>query len=355
LEKEIEIKSFGSIQGIAVNEYTLSNENGMRVSFLNYGGTVTKIMTPDKNGVLGNVILGLDCLDDYLQPTNPFLGSLIGRYANRIGGARFTLNDCVYKLNANDHDNTLHGGIKGFDKVIWEAQILPAENAVRLQYISEDGEEGFPGKLHSQVKYTLTQDNAFVIEYLATTNAPTPVCLTSHAYFNLSAGEQDTILNHELCLHANQFIPVNEKAIPTGKMVDVQNTPMDFTSPKLIGTTINNVKGGYDHSWVLNKNKQAFYKNNQALVLAAEVNDAASGRFLSMYTTEPAVQMYTGNYLDGSFAAQNGKWIFKKQGALCLEAQHYPDSPNQPHFPNTILHPGETYAQTTVYQFSVKP
>ncbi|HEX3024976.1 MAG TPA: aldose epimerase family protein [Chitinophagaceae bacterium] len=343
----IEIKTFGRIADQEIIHYTITNASGMKVSLINYGGTLTEIITKDKNGKEGNVILRYDSLEGYLQKTNPFFGALVGRYANRIAKATFTLNNTVYNLAANDHGNTLHGGLKGFDKVIWQAESLKGDSSIKLTYISKDGEEGFPGTLTAVVVYTLRSDNALQIDYTATTDKPTPVNLTNHAYFNLSAGTDSTILHHQLQLNAARYTPVDNKLIPIGKIDSVKNTAMDFSVPKEVGRDIDSVEGGYDHNWILNK-------TGNELSLAATVYHSASGRLLEMFTTEPGVQFYSGNFLDGTLTAGKGTRKYVKHGALCLEAQHYPDSPNQPAFPNTILKPGETYRQTTVYKFSIK-
>jgi aldose 1-epimerase len=340
-------KIFGWIGDQEINEYTIENNNGMRVSIINYGGAITEITTVDKNGESGNVVLRFDNLTDYLKKENPYLGPLIGRYANRIGAAKFAINNNHYNLEANDNNNTLHGGFSGFDKAVWEVTTIPTQGALQLNYFSKDGEGGFPGDINVQVTYALNNDNAFTIGYEATTNKPTPVSLTSHAYFNLSAGLQSNVLNHSLHLNAQKFIPVNAQLIPTGEILSVANSPMDFTNAHFVGDQISHVKGGYDHSWILDK-------QNTELSLAATVYEPVSGRFLKMYTTEPAVQFYSGNFLDGTLGCNNGATKFEQYGALCLEAQRFPDSPNQANFPNTILIPGEVYHQTTIYQFSVK-
>lgn len=337
---------FGNYEGKPVTEYTLTNANGMQVSIINYGGTVTKIITPDKNGNMGDVILGYKSLDGYLQKANPYFGALIGRYANRIANAKFTLDGKTYQLAANDHGNSLHGGNKGFDKVWWDVK-KQSDSSLLLSYTSKDGEEGYPGTLNVQVVYTLTADNALKIDYTATTDKPTPVNLTNHSYFNLSAGKDSTIENHELWINADKYTPVNDVLIPTGKIVDVKNTPMDFTTPKKIGKDLSQVKGGYDHNWVLNR------KGND-LEKVATVYEPNSGRFLEVFTTEPGLQFYSGNFLDGTLTGTINGEKYVQHGALCLEAQHFPNSPNVPSFPNTILKPGETYKQTTAYKFSTK-
>jgi aldose 1-epimerase len=280
-----------------------------------------------------------------MQKGNPFIGATIGRYANRIANAKFTLEGKAYTLAPNDNGNTLHGGVKGFDKRVWIAS--PSDKSVKLIYDSKDGEEGYPGNLHAEVVYTLTDSNELKIEYTATTDKPTPVNLTNHSYFNLSAGKSATIEDHELMINAAKFTPVNDKLIPVGKHDDVKGTPMDFTSAKKIGKDLAAVKGGFDHNWVLNK-------SGNELSLTATLYDPASGRFMEMYTTEPGVQFYSGNFLDGTLTGARGGISYVKHAGLCLEAQHFPDSPNQPSFPGTVLKPGETYRQTTIYKFSAK-
>jgi aldose 1-epimerase len=339
-------KSFGNYENQPVTEYTLTNSSGMQVTILNYGGTVTKIIVPDKNGNPGDVVLGFDSFDGYLQKNNPFFGSLVGRYANRIANGKFTLDGKTYTLAGNDHGNSLHGGNKGYDKVIWNAEKL-GETSLKLTYQSKDGEEGYPGNLTAQVIYTLGSDNSLKLDYTATTDKATPVNLTSHCYFNLSAGKDSTILNHHLQINADKYTPVNDQLIPTGKIADVKGTSMDFTTAKAIGRDIQNVKGGYDHNWVLNKTGNGLEK-------VVSLYDSASGRFMEVFTTEPGIQFYSGNFLNGTLLHTKNGQKYIKHGALCLETQHYPDSPNEPSFPSTILKPGETYRHTTVYKFSVK-
>jgi aldose 1-epimerase len=339
-------RSFGLLDGQPVTQYTLANSNGMQVSIINYGGTVTNILVPDRDKKMGDVVLGFDSLPGYLQKTNPYFGCLVGRYANRIDKGKFTIDGKAYQLPLNDHGlNTLHGGVKGFDKVVWQATKL-SDSSLQLTYTSKDGEEGFPGNLKAVVVYTLTAANELKIAYSATTDQPTPVNLTNHSYFNLSAGKEPTILNHELWINANQFTEVNEQLIPTGKSPDVKGGPMDFTAAKPIGRDIAAVKGGYDHNWLLNKKANGLEK-------AVTLYDPASGRQLEVFTTEPGIQFYTGNFLDSTLKGKNN-WVYAQHAALCLETQHYPDSPNQPSFPGTILKPGETYTHTTVFRFSVK-
>jgi aldose 1-epimerase len=336
---------YGMIGADSVFQYTLTNKNGMIVKILNYGGTVTDIITPDKNGKMGDVILGYESLDGYLQTGNPYFGCLVGRYGNRIANAKFTLDGKEYTLAANNGPNSLHGGLKGFDKVIWTVK-LATDSSVLLSYLSKDGEEGYPGNLSVDVMYSLGQDNSLKIEYAAVTDKATPLNLTNHCYFNLSAGADSTILDHELMLKADKYTPVNETLIPTGKIDDVRGTPMDFTSAKKIGKDLASVKGGYDHNWVLNR-------SGNDLELIASVYHVGSGRYMEVYTTQPGIQFYTGNFLDGTLKNTRGGVKYVQHAALCLETQHFPDSPNQPSFPNTILKPGETYHHTTVYKFSV--
>ena len=341
--------SYGEVDGEKVVQYTLTNPSGMIVKILNYGGTVTDIIVPDKNGKQGNVVLGFDSLSGYLQTGNPYFGCLVGRYANRIANAKFTLDGREYTLAANNDGNSLHGGLKGFDKRVWKASDINTDSisSIKFSYDSKDMEEGYPGNLHTEVVYTLTKDNALKIEYTATTDKPTPVNLTNHCYFNLSAGTDSTILDHELMLRAQQYTPVNDKLIPTGKIDTVRGNAMDFTSAKKIGKDIAQVAGGYDHNWVFQKPENRFD-------MVASLYHEPSGRFMEVYTTEPGIQFYSGNFLNGTLQHTRGGMKYVKHAGLCLETQHFPDSPNQPAFPNTILKPGDTYQHITVYKFSVK-
>jgi aldose 1-epimerase len=340
---------YGMIGTDSVFQYTLTNKSGMVVKILNYGGTVTDILTPDKNGKLGDVVLGYESLDGYRQTGNPYFGVLVGRYANRIANAKFTLDGKEYTLAANNNGNTLHGGLKGFDKVIWTVKSFN-DSSLSLSYLSKDGEEGYPGNLTADVVYSLGDDNSLKIDYAAVTDKATPVNLTNHCYFNLSAGTDSTILDHELMLNASKYTPVNDKLIPTGKIDDVKGTPMDFTTAKKIGRDIAQVPGadpgGYDHNWVINPMEKA--------VAIASVYHAPSGRYMEVLTSQPGIQFYSGNFLDGTLKNTRGGMKYVQHAGLCLETQHFPDSPNQPGFPNTILKPGETYHHTTVYKFSVK-
>jgi aldose 1-epimerase len=292
---------------------------------------------------MGNVILGYDSLAGYLQTGNPYFGCLVGRYANRIANAKFTLDGKEYTLAPNNNGNTLHGGNKGFDKVIWTVKSF-TDTSILLSYLNKDGEEGYPGSLSSDVMYSLDNDNSLKIDYVAVTDKATPVNLTNHCYFNLSAGADSTILDHELMLKAEEYTPVNDKLIPTGKIDKVRGTPMDFTTPKKIGRDLAQVAGGYDHNWALNPDGD----------FCASLYHAASGRYMTVTTTEPGIQFYSGNFLDGTLKNTRGGAKYIKHAGLCLETQHFPDSPNQPSFPNTILKPGDTYHHTTVYKFSTK-
>jgi aldose 1-epimerase len=339
-------KPFGTADSMPVTEYTITNPNGMQVSILNYGGTVTKLMVPDKNKKMGDVVLGFDSLSGYLQSGNPYFGALIGRYGNRIAKGKFVLDNQTYQLPINNNGNTLHGGIKGFDKVVWQATKPAGDSSLLLTYLSKDGEQGFPGNLTVTVLYTLTADNGLEIAYNASTDKATPVNLTNHCYFNLSGGNEATVLNEDIMINASKYTAVDSLLIPTGQLPDVKGTPMDFTTPKAIGKEIAEVKGGYDHNWVLNK-------TGNGLELAATAYDAGSGRLMEVYTTEPGLQFYTGNFLDGTLKGKYGK-VYPQHAAFCMETQHFPDGPNQPAFPNTILKPGETYHHVTKYLFTVK-
>jgi aldose 1-epimerase len=344
----VDQKSFGQVDGKEVYQYTLTNPSGMVVKILNYGGTITQIITPDKNGIKGDVVLGFDSLSGYLQKNNPYIGASVGRYGNRIAHAKFKLDGKTYTLAVNNGPNSLHGGLKGFDKRVWNPTPAPGDSSCSLQlnYESADGEEGFPGNLKVQVVYSLLANNSLKIDYTATTDKATPINLTNHSYFNLSAGKDSIQFNHELRINADRFTEVDDQLIPTGKLPTVRGTPMDFTTAKKIGDDIIEVKGGYDHNYVLNK-------KTKDLTLAVTVHEPLSGRLMEMYTTEPGVQFYTGNFLDGTLIGKEGHRYVKHAG-FCLEAQHFPDSPNQPSFPSCILKPGDTYHQTTIYKFTVK-
>jgi|SRR6185437_11015384 len=337
---------WGTVDGKPVYLYTLVNDKGDTVTISNYGGTVTSFVTPDKNGKYSSVIIGFDSLAPYLQHP-PYFGALIGRYGNRIGDAKFSLDGTVYHLAANDGKNTLHGGIKGFDKVVWDASI-PNDTvpSLTLKYLSKDGEEGYPGNLNVTVTYTLTNDNGLKIDYSATTDKATPVNLTNHSYFNLSGDVHNSILDETLMIDADSYTPVDSTLIPTGEIKSVAGTPFDFRTPKKIGKDFADVKGGYDHNFVLNRKDSSLQK-------VASLSDSISGRTMDIYTTQPGLQFYTGNFLDGKFI-NRGNQPLTQHSALAVETQHFPDSPNKPNFPSTILKPGETYHEVTIYQVSVK-
>jgi aldose 1-epimerase len=340
-------KFYGTIGNDTVYAYTLKNNRGIKAVVTNYGATLLELWTPDQSGKSGNIILGYDSLSGYLQKGNPYFGAIVGRYANRINHGTFTMDGKSYTLVANDNGNTLHGGLKGFDKVIWTVNQVN-DSSLSLSYSSPNGEEGFPGNLTVKVVYTVDAKNALQIDYTALTDQKTPVNLTNHAYFNLSAGRDSTILNEELTINSNQFTPVNDHLIPTGEIASVDHTPMDFQRPTKIGEHISQVKGGFDHNYVLKAEPDHISQ------LAAELYDRKSGRMMKVYTTQPGIQLYTGNFLNGHLVGHGGRRIVKN-GALCLETQHFPDSPNQPGFPNTILEPGQTFHETTIYQFGVEP
>jgi aldose 1-epimerase len=337
--------------GKTVDLYTLANGQGMQVAITNYGGAVVSILVPDRKGSFADVALGFDNLEGYLSK-QPYFGALIGRYGNRVGNARFTLDGVEYKLPANDGPNSLHGGLKGFDKRYWTAREIPGElPALELTYLSKDGEEGYPGNLHVKVVYSLTKDNALRIDYTATTDKDTELNLTNHSYFNLAGAGNGDILKHHIMINAERFTPIDGTLIPTGELRKVENTPFDFRKPAAIGARIDaddeQIKygKGYDHNFVLNR-------SGAGLSLAAQVTDPESGRVMEVLTTQPGVQFYTGNFLDGSIRGKGGK-TYGRRSAFCLETQHFPDSPNKPSFPSTELKPGETYHQSTVYRFSI--
>ncbi|HLF15562.1 MAG TPA: aldose epimerase family protein [Bacteroidota bacterium] len=337
---------YGTVEGRDIAQFTLTNAGGMVVKIINYGATVTHVMTPGRDGTMGDVVLGFDSLGGYLRLDNPYFGCIAGRYANRIAGAKFELDGATYTLAANNNGNSLHGGLKGFDKAVWYASPLPGDDGVKFSYHSRDGEEGYPGNLHAEVTYTLSADNALKIEYSATTDKATPVNLTHHSYFNLSGGREPTILGHELMIRADRYTEVNELLIPTGRLPEVLGTPMDFTTPKTIGAGIGAVAGGYDHNWALTE-------PGISPTPSATLYDPGSGRLMEVFTTEPGIQFYAGNFLNRTLPGKGGM-VYPKHAGLCLEAQHFPDSPHRPSFPNTILRPGILYKQTTIYKFSVR-
>jgi len=347
----VQSQPFGSVDGRAITLYTLTNAHGMEVRAMNYGGIIVSIRVPDRNGQFADVVLGHETLDGY-RPNPPFFGAIVGRYANRIANGTFKLDGETYTLPKNDGPNTLHGGDKGFDKQVWDAEPLKGRAGVAFSYFSRNGEEGFPGDLRVKVTYTLTNANALEIDYEATTDKATPINLSNHSYFNLKGEGNGDILDHEITINADRFTPVDKNLIPTGELRPVKGTPFDFTKPTKIGARIDDnydqlVLGhGYDHNFVINR-------NGGGLVLAARVYEPTTGRTLEVSTTQPGVQFYTGNFLDGTITGKQGH-VYKRRYGFCLETQHFPDSPNHPSFPNTILRPDETFREKTVFKFSAK-
>jgi aldose 1-epimerase len=346
---------FGKLSdGREVDLYTLTNKKGMEVAITNFGGIVVSLKVPDRAGKLEDVVLGYDTLDGYLT-NKAFFGATIGRYGNRIGHATFTLDGKTYTLPKNDGDNTLHGGLEGFNKRLWAARDVSGQRgpALQLTYLSKDGEEGFPGDLTTKVVFTLTERNEFVIEYSATTDKDTVVNLTNHSYFNLAGQGNGDILGHILKIQGDKITAVDAALIPTGELRRVAGTPFDFTKPTAIGERINEddpqikIGKGYDHNWILASGGSA------TPVPVAEAYEPTSGRSLQVLSTEPGVQFYSGNFLDGTIQGKGGK-IYKHRYGLCLETQHFPDSPNHPTFPSTELKPGHTYATTTIFKFSTR-
>jgi len=346
-------EAFGTADGQPVDLYTLTSSHGMEVRAMTYGGIILSLRVPDRNGKLDDVVLGFDKLEPYFE-NKAYFGAIIGRYGNRIGGAKFKLNGVEYNLAKNAAPNTLHGGWKGFNKANWQAKSFENSKGVGVvfSYLSKDGEEGYPGNLNTTVTYTLTDKNEIIFDYDATTDKATVLNLTEHSYFNLAGEGKGDILNHEVMINAGRFTPVDESVIPTGELRSVKGTPLDFTKSTAVGLRINDkyeqliIGHGYDHSFVIDR-------KNDGLALAARVYEPSSGRVMEVYTTQPAVQFYTSNYLDGTIVGKNGH-AYPKNGALCLETQHFPDSPNHPDFPTTVLQPGQTFRSTTVYKFSSK-
>jgi aldose 1-epimerase len=341
--------------GTSVEIYTLRNMNGCEARIMTYGGIVQSLKVPDKNGQFGDIVLGYDNLDGYLKAT-PYFGALIGRYGNRIGGGKFTLDGKTYTLATNNGPNSLHGGIKGFDKVVWKvakAGIGPQGPRLELNYLSPDGEEGFPGNLNVTAIYTLMDENELRVDFTAMTDQPTVCNLTHHSYFNLAGQGNGDILGQLVYINADSFTPVDSNLITTGEIKPVDGTPFDFRKPTAIGVRINSddeqIKfgNGYDHNWVVNK-------PSGQLGLMARVYEPGTGRVMEVWSPEPGLQFYTGNYLDGSITGKDGK-VYQRRTAFCMEPQHYPDSPNKPQFPTTELKPGETYHNTIIYKFSVQP
>jgi aldose 1-epimerase len=341
--------SVGEAEGQEIFEYTLTNSSGMQVKVINFGGKITNIITPDKNGEMGSVVLGFDSIKSYTDLTSPSIGATIGRVGNRISNKKFTLDGQEYTLTAN-----IHGGLKGFNKRFWNIEEVPGDQEVALimSYFSRDGEEGYPGNLHVTVTYVLTNDNELKINYAATTDKATPVVLTNHSYFNLSGGKEAKILNTEVTIFADKYLEANNEIIPTGNILKVKGTPFDFTMPQPIGKRIDDnneqlvAAKGYDLTYVL---------RNQPgkLILAANAYNPSTGRVMQVYTTEPGIIFYTGNNLSEKVTGRGGRQ-FVKNGGFCFETQHFPDSPNQPKFPNTILRPGQTFKSQTIFKFSVR-
>ena len=344
-------------EGVDIQLFTLTNAHGLKATITNFGGTLTSLLVPDKNGKLGDIVLGFDDLAGYTSDVflkeNPYFGALIGRYGNRIAKGRFTLDGKHYQLPINNPPNSLHGGTIGFNRRLWAA--TPGTSAdgptLTLKYLSKDGEEGYPGNLSVTVVYTLTNNDALRLAYTATTDKPTVLNLTNHSYFNLNYGHDKDILGHELTLNADRFTPVDNTLIPTGKLQAVAGTPMDFRQPHAIGERIRQVPGaapgGYDHNWVLADKPRA------APELAATVYEPTTGRTMQVYTDQPGVQFYSGNFLKGNLKGKDGV-AYPQHYGFCLETQHFPDSPNEPQFPSTVLRPGETFHSVTEYRFGVR-
>ena len=341
---------FGKMpDGQFIDLYTLTNRNGLKVTITNYGGRVVSLLVPDRRGKVADVVLGFDDLTGYLAP-NPYFGALVGRYANRIANGEFRLYGVEYHVPKNDGPNALHGGILGFDKRVWTARDVSKQNpSLELTYLSKDGEEGYPGNLSVKVIYTVTDSNELQIDYTAITDKDTVLNLTNHSYFNLAGQGNGDILSHQLTINADRFTPINSTLIPTGELRPVDGTPFDFRKPAAIGARINDANEqlkfgkGYDHNFVVNH-------QDAGLVLAARVTDPGSGRVMEVLTTQPGVQLYTGNFLDGTIHGKGGK-VYGFRSALCLETQHFPNSPNQPNFPSAELKRGQTFHETTIYKF----
>ena len=350
--QSVDVEPWGKTpSGEHVQLYTLTNDSGARVRIATYGGVVVSLEVPDKSGTLGDVVLGFDSLEGYLGE-HPYFGSLIGRYGNRIANGRFTLDGQTYSLAVNNGPNALHGGLQGFSRRVWTAAPFHAAEGLglALTYVSEDGEEGYPGTLTARVRYTWTDDNTLRIEYAATTDAPTVLNLTNHSYFNLKDAGRTEALGHQMQIFADHYTPVDSTLIPTGEIAPVEGTPFDFRQPTAIGARIDQRDeqlghgGGYDHNHVLSR------RTKDDLELAVRVTEPTSGRTMEVWTTEPGVQFYAGNFLDGTLKGKGGV-TYNKRAAFCLETQHYPDSPNQEAFPSTVLRPGETYGSQTEYRF----
>jgi aldose 1-epimerase len=351
----INTRKWGSVDNRPVFLYSLTNSNGMRAEVTNYGATIVSLTAPDKKGLYQDILLGFDNLAAYVAPSNTcYHGASIGRFGNRIAKGQFSLDGVTYQLPLNDGPNSLHGGLKGFDKVVWagEQSTSPdGASAIAFTYVSKDGEEGYPGQLTVKIVFTLLETNAFQIDYFASTDKKTIINLTNHSYFNLAEAGADTVLNHRLTIDADKYLPVDETAIPYGSIDPVAGTPFDFRTPHVIGERINaddvQIKngGGYDHNFILN------HRNTGAPEFAARVEEPVSGRVMEVFTTEPGIQFYSANFFTGEDLGKNDK-KYKYRSALALETQHYPDAPNQPEFPTTVLEPGQNYHETTIYSFS---
>jgi aldose 1-epimerase len=345
---EILKQAFGILpNGQSVDLFVLTNTNGMSAQIMNYGATLVSLSVPDRNGNVADITLGCDSIQGYMT-ASPYFGSTVGRYANRIAKGKFTLDGIEYTLATNNGENHLHGGIEGFDKVLWQTEPLRQEDAVGVKfvYFSKDGEEGYPGNLACRVTYMLTDSDELKITYEAESDKATPVNLTHHSYFNLAGQGEGDILSHDLMIEADTYTPVDAGLIPTGEIRDVANSPMDFTTPHAIGERIDQVEGGYDHNFVLRS-------GGGELALAARVFEPGTGRIMEIHTTEPGIQFYSGNFLDGTVTGKAGK-VYPKHSGFCLEPQHFPDSPNKPNFPSTILESGAKYLSRTVFKFSTQ-
>nr|WP_231615425.1 aldose epimerase family protein [Novipirellula artificiosorum] len=349
---EVAVEDFDSIK-----LYTLKNSSGMTVKVTNFGAIITSIVVPDRDGNMGDVALGYNRVEDYINAVDkPYFGAVVGRYGNRIAKGEFSIDGETYTLATNNNANHLHGGVIGFDKVVWDAKPMEGDgwSGIELSYLAKDLEEGYPGNLNVKVTYRLTNANELVIDYLATTDKKTPVNVTQHTYFNLKGEGEGTILDHALMLNAKKYTPIDDGLIPTGELADVAGTPFDFTTAKAIGRDVEQKHEqltfglGYDHNFVLDKGGDP-----KAATLAARVTEATTGRVLEIRTTEPGIQFYCGNFLDGRLQGKSGK-TYVHRGGFCLETQHYPDSPNQPNFPSTLLSPGEEYRTTTTFKFSTQ-
>ncbi len=351
---EVTKKPWGKTpDGATVDLFTLRNARGAEATITTYGGIVVTLLMPDRNGKMGDVVLGYDNLQGYIDKT-PYFGCLVGRYGNRIGNAQFTLDGTTYTLAKNDGPNSLHGGVKGFDKVVWSGRAVESKDgaALELTYLSKDGEEGFPGNLQVTAVYTLTNNNELKLDFSATTDKPTVCNLTHHSYFNLRGQGDGDILGHELMIHASRITPIDKTLITTGEYMPVEGTPFDFRKPTAIGSRINEPDTqlqygpGYDHNWVIDKPAGQ-------LGVQATVYEASTGRVLDVLSDEPGLQFYSGNFLDGTITGKGGV-VYQQRTGFCLEPQHYPDSPNKPQFPSVVLSPGEVYQNTIIYRFSTR-